>query len=92
MLSDQQILEQVAQEKEKQRELQTLQNMSKEEAQALLKSLFLEVGVVSTWKWDDALRNIKSDSRYIYLKMPIHEQKSVFAEFMVEQRQRERDQ
>jgi hypothetical protein len=41
-----------------------------------------DVGVGSTWKWDDALRNIKSDERYRYLNMPMQEKKSIFNEFL----------
>ena len=46
--------------------------MSEAESNELLKSLFKEVGVVSTWKWDDALRNVKADYRYKSLKMTMH--------------------
>ena len=49
-----------------------------------------DVGVGSTWKWDDALRNIKSDERYRFLKMPMQEKKSIFNEFLHEIREEER--
>lgn len=66
--------------------------MSEEEAKELLKSLFLEVGVMSTWKWDDALRNVSTEPRYKYVRMSMQEKKSVFNEFMVEQKRREQEQ
>jgi len=43
--------------------------MDTKESSELLKKLFLEVGVASTWKWDDAQRNVKDDSRYQAIKM-----------------------
>ena len=44
--------------------MKKLQNITKEETEQLLKKLFRDVGVEATWKFDDALRNIKSDDRY----------------------------
>jgi hypothetical protein len=52
-----------------------LENLSKEQSIKLLKDMLRDVGVGSTWKWDDALRNIKSDDRYRFLKMPNQEKK-----------------
>jgi hypothetical protein len=44
--------------------MKKLQNLSKEQAEQLLKQMFRDVGVKITWKFDDALRNIKTDERY----------------------------
>ena len=55
-----------------------------------MKDLRKEVGVVSTWKWDDAHRNIRSDERYKFIKMSMQEKKSVFTEYLYESRQLER--
>lgn len=44
--------------------MKKLQNLNKEQAEQLLKQLFRDVGVENTWKFDDALRNIKTDERY----------------------------
>jgi hypothetical protein len=44
--------------------MKKLQNLSKEQAEQLLKQMFRDVGVETTWKFDDALRNIKTDERY----------------------------
>lgn len=66
--------------------------MSEDETRDLLKTLFLEVGVMSTWKWDDALRNVSTEPRYKYVRMTMQEKKSVFNEFMVEQKRREQEQ
>ena len=60
--------------------------MDENEAKDLLKTLFKEIGVVSTWKWDDALRNVSTDQRYKCLKMSMAEKKHVFSEFMIEQK------
>lgn len=90
-LTDQQIIEQAYAQKEQATQIQSVQRMNEHEARDLLKTLFLEVGVVSTWKWDDALRNVSTDQRYKCLKMTMHEKKAVFSEFMAEQRQRERE-
>ena len=54
----------VQKEKENAIEMKKLQNLSKEQAEQLLKQLFRDVGVEITWKFDDALRNIKTDERY----------------------------
>ena len=51
-----------------------------------------DVGVCSTWKWDDAYRNIKNDERYQFLNMPNQEKKVVFADFLHEVRDEERQQ
>ena len=63
-LTDQQIIEKAQKEKENAIEMKKLQNLSKEQAEQLLKQLFRDVGVEITWKFDDALRNIKTDERY----------------------------
>jgi hypothetical protein len=55
-----------------------------------MKDILKEVGVVSTWKWDDSHRNIKSDDRYKYIKMTMQEKKSVFTDYLHEARQQER--
>jgi len=52
-----------------------METLSKSEAMDLLKTMFKEVGVVSTWKWDDALRNVKSDSRYKFLNFSMQDKK-----------------
>jgi len=65
--------------------------MSKSESIELLKTMFREVGVTSTWTRDDALRNVKDDSRFKFLKISISEQKQAFSDFIVEQRERERE-
>jgi hypothetical protein len=44
--------------------------------------MFAEIGVEAGWKFDDALRNIRSDSRYPLLKMPMRLQKSTFASYL----------
>lgn len=72
--------------------MQTLTNMTEQDARELLKTLFEEVGVSSTWKWDDALRNISTDKRYRFVRMSMQEKKSVFTQFMSEQKKRESDQ
>ena len=69
-----------------------LENISKDEAATLLKSMLRDVGVCSTWKWDDAFRNIKSDERYRFLKMAMQEKKIIFADYLQEAREEERAQ
>lgn len=64
--------------------------MSKEESVKLLKEMLRDVGVGSSWKWDDALRNVKSDDRYRFVKMSMQERKQVFNDFMIEIRDEER--
>lgn len=78
-LTDEQILNQVDQEKKTALEQQALENMTANEQAALLKSMFREVGVSLTWRFDDALRNAKQDSRFKYLKMAMATKKQVFA-------------
>lgn len=79
-------------DKEKQEQFKNLENLSKDEATKLLKSMLRDVGVCSTWKWDDAFRNIKNDERYQFLKMPMQEKKSIFADYLHEARDEERQQ
>lgn len=55
--------------------------MTPEEQAELLKSMFREVGVSLTWRFDDALRNAKQDSRFKYLKMTMQTKKQVFAQY-----------
>jgi len=90
--SDQQIIDEANQEKERFTQAQHLETITKDEQATLLKSLLREVGVTSTWKWDDAYRNIREDHRYKFLKMPMADKKHLFSDYMSEQRQRERDQ
>ena len=90
MMSDQQIIEQAYKEKAKSREMKTLENLSKDESVKLMKELLKEVGVVSTWKWDDAHRNIKSDEKYRFIKLSMQEKKSTFSDYLQETRQQER--
>ena len=71
-------------EKENTKKLLSLQNLSKDEQVSLLKEMFREVGVVSTWKWDDAYRNVKNDERFKFVKMSMQEKKQVFADFMIQ--------
>jgi hypothetical protein len=68
-LTDQQVLEKAQQDKIRQENFKNMENLSKDETTKLLKSLLSDVGVGSTWKWDDAFRNIKSDERYQFVKM-----------------------
>lgn len=70
--------------------MKELENLSKDQAVKLLKDMLRDVGVGSTWKWDDALRNIKTDERYRFVKMPMQERKSIFNNFMIEIREEER--
>ena len=58
--------------------MKKLQNLSKEQAEQLLKQMFRDVGVETTWKFDDALRNIKTDERYQFIKMSMHQKKQIF--------------
>lgn len=50
----------------------------------------MDIGVKSTWKWDDAQRCIKSDPKYRYIRMSMQERKATFAEFLQEDREEER--
>lgn len=79
-------------EKANKHKLKTLENLSKEESTTLMKDMLKEVGVVSTWKWDDAHRNIKSDDRYRFIKLTMQEKKSAFTDYLHETRQQERKQ
>ena len=90
-LTDEQILNQVDQEKKNALEQQALENMSAEEQAALLKSMFREVGVSLTWRFDDALRNAKQDGRFKYLKMTMHAKKQAFAQYREQIRDEERE-
>ena len=58
--------------------MKKLQNLSKEQAEQLLKQMFRDVGVEITWKFDDALRNIKTDERYQFIKMSMQQKKQIF--------------
>jgi hypothetical protein len=58
--------------------MKKLQNLSKEQAEQLLKQMFRDVGVEITWKFDDALRNIKTDERYQFIKMSMQYKKQIF--------------
>ena len=49
--------------------------MSKDEQVNLLKDLFRDIGVVSTWKWDDAHRNVKHNEQYQFINMSMQEKK-----------------
>ena len=68
-LSDEQILNQVEEQKKQAMEKQRLENMDAEEQAEMLKKMFREVGVSLTWKFDDALRNVRQDPRFKYLRM-----------------------
>lgn len=74
-LTDEQILENDRKEKLKSEEMRKLENLSPEDSRALLKDLFKKIGVVSTWKWDDALRNVKTESQFRFVKLTIQEKK-----------------
>ena len=91
-LTDQQIIDRASEAKQKQDQFKSLENLTKDEAIALLKTMMRDVGVCSTWKWDDAYRNIKNDERYQFLNMPNQEKKVVFADFLHEVRDEERQQ
>ena len=58
--------------------MKKLQNLSKEQSEQLLKQMFRDVGVETTWKFDDALRNIKTDERYQFIKMSMQQKKQIF--------------
>ena len=44
----------------------------------LMKDILKDLGVVSSWKWVDAHRNMRADHRYQYLKMSSGDKKIVF--------------
>lgn len=67
--------------------MKKLQNLSKEQAEQLLKQLFRDVGVETTWKFDDALRNIKTDERYQFIKMSMQQKKQIFSDYLEELRE-----
>lgn len=67
--------------------MKKLQNLSKEQAEQLLKQLFRDVGVEITWKFDDALRNIKTDERYQFIKMSMQQKKQIFSDYLEELRE-----
>lgn len=90
-LTDEQILNQVDQEKKNALQQQVLQNMGQEEQTSLLKEMFREVGVGVTWRFDDALRNVKQDSRFKFVKMTMQIKKHIFAQFKDEIRDEERE-
>ena len=69
--------------------MKKLQNLSKEQAEQLLKQLFRDVGVEVTWKFDDALRNIKTDERYQFIKMSMSQKKQIFSDYLQEAREEE---
>lgn len=69
--------------------MKKLQNLSKEQAEQLLKQLFRDVGVEITWKFDDALRNIKTDERYQFIKMSMSQKKQIFSDYLQEAREEE---
>ncbi len=70
--------------------MKLLENMTKEESITLLKELLRDVGVVSTWKWDDAQRCIKADPKYRYINLSMQERKAAFAEYLQEAKDEER--
>jgi len=70
--------------------MKQLENMTKEESVVLLKKLFREVGVVSTWKWDDAYRCVKTNPEYSYIRLSMQERKGAFAEHLHEAKEEER--
>lgn len=41
-----------------------MENISKDEASKLMKEILKDLGVVSSWKWVDAYRNMRTDDRY----------------------------
>lgn len=73
-------------------EKQRLENMDAEEQADLLKKMFNEVGVSLTWKFDDALRNVKHDHRFKFLRMSMATKKQIFQEYREDVRAEERKQ
>lgn len=66
------------------------ENLSKEEALKVFKKLLGDLGVTSTWRWKDCMRMVQNEERAKALKT-IHEQKRAFDEFVLEYKQRERE-
>ena len=73
-------------------EKQRLENMDAEEQADLLKKMFSEVGVSLTWKFDDALRNVRQDHRFKFLRMSMATKKQIFHEYRDDVRAEERKQ
>ena len=92
LLTDQQIIEQAQLEKESALKAKSFEKMSKQDMENLMKTILKDLGVVSSWKWVDADRNMRSDDRYHYLKMTSAEKKSVFTQYLQEVKQEERAQ
>ena len=90
-LTDEQILEKDRLDKERKEKQKSLENLSKEESMTLLKQLFKDEGVSSTWRWDDSFRVIKSHQNYTYVKLSMHEKKQAFQEFLKEIKEEERE-
>jgi hypothetical protein len=82
LLTDQQIIEQAQLEKESALKAKSFEKMSKQDMENLMKTILKDLGVVSSWKWVDADRNMRSDDRYHYLKMTSAEKKSVFTQYL----------
>lgn len=79
-------------ERENKYKMKSMESLTKQEAAELMKEMLKEVGVTSTWKWDDAHRNIKSNDKYKFIKMSMQEKKSAFTDYLHEARQQERTQ
>lgn len=66
------------------------EKLTKEEAVKIFKKLLSELGVTSTWHWEDCRRVIQNQERAKALRT-LHDQKRAFTEFTTEYRHRERE-
>ena len=64
--------------------------MSREDAIAIFKECLREMGVSTSWKWEDANRVVQNDPRVKALRT-ISERKQVFNDYINEMKTRERN-
>lgn len=71
------------------RKFRNYDNLSKEDSLFVFKDLLREMGVTTSWKWEDANRVIQNDPRIKALKS-ISERKVAFNDYISEMKTRER--
>jgi len=72
------------------KKFQSFENVSKEDAILIFKECLRDMGVSTSWKWEDANRVVQNDPRVKALRT-ISERKQAFNDFINEMKTRERN-
>ena len=54
--------------------------------------MFKSIGVEASWKFDDALRNIRADPRYQFIKMNMSSKRNTFKSYLEDLKSEEKKQ